>query len=139
LLKSEAIPLAAVLAEAQPLRESARVTVKRNGVNQIFQTDLRHTTDLSFLVQPGDVVTLDPEVDEVFYIGGKVKFPGEKKYRLGLTLTQVIITAGGATSNSKVAEIIRDGEMPTRVDLNAIDAGKAVDPLVKAKDRIILH
>jgi hypothetical protein len=30
-----------------------------------------------------------------------------------------------------VAEITRDGEMPARFDLNAIESGKAVDPLVK--------
>jgi protein involved in polysaccharide export with SLBB domain len=139
LLKSEAVPLAAILAEAQPLSESARVTVTRNGLNQILETNLSRAADMSFLVQPGDVVTLAREVDGFFYVGGKVKFRGEKRYRFGLTLTQVIITAGGATSNSKVAEITRDGEMPTRFDLNAIESGKAVDPLVKPGDRIILH
>lgn len=138
LLKTEAVPLAAVLAEAQPLRQTARVTVQR-GLNQILETNLNRAADMSFLVHPGDVVTLHPEVDESFYIGGNVKFSGEKRYRLGLTLTQVILTAGGATSNSKVAEITRPGETPARFDLSAIESGRAVDPLVKPGDRIIVH
>jgi hypothetical protein len=139
--KSDAIPLAAVLAEAQPLVNAAKATVVRDGVNQVLETELSHSADMSFLVQPGDVVTLHPHVTESLYIGGKVKFPGEKTYRVGLTLLQVIIAAGGATSNSKIAEIIReDGELVrTRFDLKAIESGKAADPLVKARDRIILR
>lgn len=139
-LKSEAIPLGVVLAEAQPLREAATVTVARNG-NQILETDLNHTNNMGTLVHPGDVVTLHPQISEVLYVSGKVKFPGEKRYRVGLTLMQAIITAGGATSNSGVAEIIRDGdeEVRTRFDLKAIQAGKAADPLIKPRDRIILH
>ena len=139
-LKSEAIPLAIVVAEAQPLPEAAGVTVVRNG-NQILETDLNHTADTRLLVRPGDVVTLHPQINEFVYVGGKVKFPGEKRYRFGLTLMQAIIMAGGATSNSSVAEIVRDGDevSRTRFDLKAIQAGKAADPLIKARDRISLY
>jgi len=140
-LKSEAIPLAVVLAEAQPLPEAAKVTVVRDGSNQILQTDLSHIPDLSFLVHPGDVITLHPHVNEFFYIEGKVRSAGEQRYRVGLTLTQAIIAAGGATS-SNTAEIARDeaGELVrTRFDLKAIEAGKAADPPIKPGDRITLH
>jgi protein involved in polysaccharide export with SLBB domain len=139
-LKSEAIPLAIVVAEAQPLSEAARVTVVRNG-DQILETDLNSTADTRLLVRPGDVVTLHPQMNAVIHVSGKVKFPGEKTYRFGLTLTQAIIMAGGPTSNSSVAEIVRDGDeaVRTRFDLKAIMAGKAADPLIKAGDRIILH
>ena len=139
-LKSEAIPLAIVVAEAQPLSEAARVTVVRNG-DQILETDLNSTADTRLLVRPGDVVTLHPQMNAVIHVSGKVKFPGEKTYRFGLTLTQAIIMAGGPTSNSSVAEIIRDGDEAgrTRFDLKAIMAGKAADPSIKAGDRIILH
>jgi len=140
-LKSEAIPLAVVLAEAQPLPEAAKVTVVRGGSNQILQTDLSHIPDLSFLVHPGDVITLHPHVNEFFYIEGKVRSAGEQRYRVGLTLTQAIIAAGGATS-SNTAEIARDeaGELVrTRFDLKAIEAGKAADPPIKPGDRITLH
>ncbi len=137
-LQREALPLAAVDAEAQPLPEAARVTVVRNR-NQILETDLNYTADMRFLVRPGDVVTLHPHINEFLYVVGKVKFPGEKTYRFGLTLMQAIIMAGGTTSN--VAEIVRDGDevVGTRFDLKAIEAGKAADPLVKARDRIVLH
>jgi tetratricopeptide repeat protein len=138
LLKSETIPLAIVLAEAEPLPDAARVTVARDG-DQILETDLNHTADMRFLVQPGDVVTLHPQLNEIFYVGGKVKFPGDKSYRFGMTLTQAIITAGGATSS--VAEIVRGGdeEARKRFDLKSIEEGKAADPLIKPRDRIILH
>jgi len=138
LLKSEAIPLAVALAEAEPLPEAARVTVVRNG-NQILETELNRTADMLLLVHPGDVLTLHPQLNEFFYVGGKVKSPGEKSYRFGMTLMQAIITAGGATSS--VAEIVRDGDEVERrrFDLKSIEAGKAVDPLVKPRDRIILH
>ena len=139
LLKSEAVLLALVLAEAQPLFQAARVTVVRNGLD-ILETELSQTADMGFLVHPGDVVTLHPQVNESIYVGGKVRFPGEMTYRVGLTLMQAIITAGGSTSNSKVAEIARDGEqVPARFDLEAIESGKAADPVVKPRDRIILH
>jgi hypothetical protein len=54
---------------------------------------------------------------------------------------QAIITAGGATSKSSVAEIVRGGdeEMRKRFDLKSIEAGKAADPLIKPRDRITLH
>lgn len=139
-LKSEAIPLAIVVAEAQPLSEAARVTVVRNG-DQILETDLNSTADTRLLVRPGDVVTLHPQMNAVIHVSGKVKFPGEKTYRFGLTLTQAIIMAGGPTSNSSMAEIVRGGDeaVRTRFDLKAIMAGKAADPLIKAGDRIILQ
>ena len=139
-LKSEALPLAVVVAEAQPLPEAARVTVVRNG-NQILETDLNHTADTRLLVLPGDVVTLHPQLNASLHVAGKVKFPGEKTYRFGLTLMQAIIMAGGPTSNSSLAEIVRDGDevVRTRFDLKAILAGKAPDPLIKAGDRIILR
>ena len=137
-LQRETLPLAAVVAEAQPLPEAARVTVVRN-TNQILETDLNYTADMRFLVRPGDVITLHPHINEFLYVVGKVKFPGEKSYRFGLTLMQAIIMAGGTTSS--MAEIVRDGDEVggTRFDLKAIEAGKAADPLVKARDRIVLH
>ena len=137
LLKSEAVPLAIILAEAHPLPEAAKVTVVRNET-QILETDLRHTTDIGFMVYPGDVVTLHPHVNEFLYVGGKVKSPGEKIYRIGLTLTQAILAAGGA-SNSNVAEITRENGEQARFDLNDIQSGKIADPLLKPRDRITLH
>lgn len=139
-LKREAIPLIVVLADAQPLPEAARVTVERNGVIQI-ETDLNHTADMNFLVHPGDTVAVNSSIRHTFYIDGRVKIPGEKTYRQGLTLTQAIITAGGARDSS-VAEISRvdsQGTMArTSFDLREIETGKTADPLVKPGDRILI-
>ena len=143
-LKHEAVPLVVVLADAQPKPEAGRVTVVRNGRDQILETDLNRTSDMNFLVRPGDIVTLQPNVTQSFFIDGKVKFPGEKTYRIGLTLMQAVITAGGATSKANVAEISRDdgqgSVVRTRFDLSDIESGNAADPVLRPGDRItILH
>jgi protein involved in polysaccharide export with SLBB domain/tetratricopeptide (TPR) repeat protein len=141
-LRREAIPLYVVVADAQPLPEAARVTVVRNEVNQMYEIDLTQTADMNLLVRPGDVITLHPNETQFIYIGGDVKFPGEKPFRRGLTLTQAIISSGGLTPKSKVAEIGRDDGrgflVGTRFSLTDIQSGKAVDPLLKPGDRIMI-
>jgi len=141
-LRREAIPLYVVVADAQPLPEAAKVTVVRNELNQMFEIDLTQAADMNLLVRPGDVITLHPNVTQFFYIGGEVKIPGEKTFRRGITLTQAILTAGGATPKGKVAEIARDdgrgflaGE---RFGLKEIGSGKTSDPILKPGDRITI-
>ena len=141
-LRREAIPLYVVVADAQPLPEAAKVTVVRNELNQMFEIDLTQASDMNLLVRPGDVITLHPNVTQFFYIGGEVKIPGEKTFRRGITLTQAILTAGGATAKGKVAEIARDdgrgflaGE---RFGLKEIGSGKTSDPVLKPGDRITI-
>jgi len=141
-LRREAIPLYVVVADAQPLPEAAKVTVVRNELNQMFEIDLTQAADMNLLVRPGDVITLHPNVTQFFYIGGEVKIPGEKTFRRGITLTQAILTAGGATDKGKVAEIARDdgrgflaGE---RFSLKEIGSGKTGDPVLKPGDRITI-
>jgi protein involved in polysaccharide export with SLBB domain len=132
------------VADAQPLPEAARVTVVRNELNQMYEIDLTQTADMNLLVRPGDVITLLPNVTQFIYIGGEVKFPGEKTYRRGLTLMQAIIAAGGVTPKSKEAEIGRDDGrgflIGTGFNLRDIVSGKTADPLLRPGDRImILH
>ena len=140
-LRREAIPLYVVVADAQPLPQAARVTVVRSELNQIYEIDLTQAADMNLLIRPGDVITLHPNVMQFIYIGGEVKFPGEKTYRRGLTLTQDIISSG-VTPKSKVAEIGRDDGrgflVGTHFDLKDIQSGKAVDPLLKPGDRIMV-
>jgi len=143
-LRREAIPLYVVVADAQPLPEAARVTVRRNELNQIYEIDLTKAEEMSLLVRPGDVITLQPNVKHFVYIGGEVKFPGEKTFRRGLTLMQAIIAAGGVSPKSKGAEVGReDGRgflVGTHFDLEDIQTGKAADPLLEPGDRImVLH
>ena len=141
-LRREAIPLYVVVADAQPLPEAAKVTVMRNESNEIFEFDLTNVSQMNLLVRPGDVVNLQPNKTQFIYIGGEVKDPGEKSFRRGLTLTQAIISAGGVTKKSKVAEIGRDDGrgflIKTSYKLKDIQSGKTIDPLVSAGDRITI-
>jgi protein involved in polysaccharide export with SLBB domain len=141
-LRREAIPLYVVVADAQPSPQAGRVTVTRNEAGQIFDIDLTEAAEMNMMIRPGDVITLQPNVTQFYYIGGDVQFPGEKTFRRGLTLTQAIITAGGANRKSKFAQIARDdGQgflVDTKFDLNEIQFGKAVDPILNPGDRITI-
>jgi len=142
ILRREAIPLYVVVADAQPLPEAARVAVVRNNSNEMYEIDLNKSADMNLLVRPGDVVTVHPNETQFVYVGGEVKLPGEKTFRRGLTLTQVILTAGGVIPKAKFAQIARDDGRGfltmTRVKLGDIESGKEVDPLVKPGDRIMI-
>ena len=139
ILRREAIPLYVVVADAQPLPEAAKVTVVRAS-DQIFNIDLNQTADMNFLVRAGDVITLQPGPIQFIYIAGEIKSPGEKTFRRGLTLMQVILASGGVGPKAKVAEIARSNEngflVPTRFTLKDIATGKTADPAVKPGDRI---
>ena len=140
ILQREAIPLSVVVADAQPLPEAAQATVLRSETNESFTIDLAQVVEMSLLVRPGDVITLQVKPTEFFYVGGDVKAPGEKVFRRGLTLTQAIITAGGLTKNSKEARLARDDGKGflavTRYRLKDIEAGRLQDPLIQPGDRI---
>lgn len=140
ILRREAIPLYVVVADAQPLREAARVTVMRNESNQNFEIDLTESSEMNLLVRPGDVVTLHPNATQFLYIGGEVKFPGEHTYRRGLTLTQALIAAGGVIDKPKEIRLGRDDGrgflIVTKFKLKDIESGKVPDPVVRPGDRI---
>lgn len=142
ILRREAIPLYVVVADAQPLPEAEHVTVVRNETNETFEANLAQANEMNLLVRPGDVVTLLAPVTQFIYLGGEVKLPGEIRYRRGLTLTQAINAAGGAT-NGKEARIGRDDGkgflVVTRFKLKEIESGKIPDPVVKPGDRITVR
>ncbi|HEY3580730.1 MAG TPA: tetratricopeptide repeat protein [Pyrinomonadaceae bacterium] len=142
ILRREAIPLYVVVADAQPLPEAARVTVLRAEANETYEIDLGEPAQMNLLVRPGDVISLQPNLEQFLYIGGEVKSPGEKTYRRGLTLTQAIIAAGGVTPKAKEARLGRDdghGFLTiTRLKLKDIESGKLPDPVVRPGDRIMI-
>jgi len=142
ILKREAIPLYVVVADAQPLPDAAKVTLVRNKSNEVYTIDLAEPAEMSLLVHPGDVITLQPNTAQFFYIGGEVKSPGEKTFRRGLTLTQAIIAAGGLNSKSREARLARDDGKGflsvSRYKLKDIDSGKLPDPLIQPGDRITI-
>src|SRR6185503_8418380 len=135
ILRREAIPLYVVVADAQPLPEAARVTVMRNEANQLFDVELTEVGELNLLVRPGDVITLHANATQFLYVGGEVKFPGEKTYRRGLTLTQAMLAAGGITGKPKEARLGRDDGrgflIVTKFKLKEIESGKVPDPLLR--------
>lgn len=142
ILRREAIPLYVVVADAQPLPEAARVTVLRNESNETFDIELTESSEMNLLVRPGDVITLHPNVMQFVYVSGEVTQPGEKTYRRGLTLTQAIISAGGATPKAKEARLGRDDGkgflIVTKFKLKDIETGKVQDPVVQPGDRITI-
>ena len=141
-LRREAIPLYVVVADAQPFPEAGKVTVVRSETNQTYEMDLAQPAEMNLLVRPGDVITLQANTTQFLYIGGEVKSAGEKTYRRGLTLTQALLAAGGATNKAKEARIGRDdgnGYLTvTKIKLKDIESGKLPDPLVRPGDRIMI-
>ena len=142
-LRREAVPLYALLAESLVLPDAARATVTRAG--STIPIDLKDSNLSATLVLPGDVIkVMGPSVvTEFFFVAGDVKLPGQKSFHSGLTLTQAILAAGGATTSS--AERVRvsrqgtDGLLVTEeFNLRKIQDGKVPDPLLQKDDRIEL-
>ncbi len=142
ILRREAMPLFAVLAESLPRPEASQVTVVRNGNSQTFsRTD---EAAMATLVLPGDVIKVSGGISAAtrfVYVGGEVASRGEKEFRDGMTLTQVLLSAGGVTRGSKTTVRVarRDSGGFLRssdYDLRKIEEGKAPDPLLQVGDRI---
>jgi protein involved in polysaccharide export with SLBB domain len=95
---------------------------------------------------PGDVIKVSgpaPAATEFFFVAGEVKLPGQKAYHSGLTLTQAIFAAGGATNGAservRVSRQGTDGRLVTEeFNLRKIQDGKIADPVLKKDDRIEL-
>jgi protein involved in polysaccharide export with SLBB domain len=142
ILKREAIPLYVVVADAQPMPEAENVTLLRHESNESYVIDLAKPSEMNLLVRPRDVVTLQANPVQFFYVGGEVVSPGEKSFRRGLTLTQAIIAAGGGTKDSKEARLARDNGsgylVMYRFKLKDINSGKIPDPTIQPGDRITI-
>ena len=143
ILRREGIPLSVVLADAEPLPEAGRATIVRSESNETFTIDFVETPDVNLIVRAGDVITVKSTPPQFFYIAGKVKDPGEKAYRRGLTLTQAIIVAGGITGKSGEVRLARDDGkgflIVNHYKLKDIESGNLKDPLIQAGDRITVN
>jgi len=142
IIKREAIPLYVVVADAQPLPEAGSVTVLKHDTKESYVIDLLKTSEMSLLVRPGDVITVQASPAQFLYVDGEVKSPGEKRFHPGLTLTQAIIAAGGLTKNAKEVRLARDNGkgflIINQYKLKAIDSGKIADPVLQPGDRITI-
>jgi protein involved in polysaccharide export with SLBB domain len=140
-MRREAMPLFAVLAEALPRPEAVLATIVRGGNSQTIE--LSNETAMSALILPGDSIKISGglKANRFVYVGGDVVSRGEKEFRDGMTLTQAILSAGGASRGSKtvvkVARRAANGFLRSNdYNLQAIESGKSQDPLLEAGDRI---
>jgi protein involved in polysaccharide export with SLBB domain len=143
LLRREAIPLYVVIADAQPMPEAGRATLIRHKTGEAVVVDLSNPAEMNQLVRSGDVITVQANPKQFFYVGGEVKAPGEIQFRPGLTLTQAILAAGGLSRESKEAHVARERDngflASTRYKLKDINTGKLADPLIQPGDRITVE
>ena len=143
ILRREAMPLYAMLAEALVLPEAGRATITREGVAPIV-VNLKDANLSTTLVVPGDVIKvsgLPPVPAEFYFVGGEINSPGQKPFHAGLTLTQAILASGGskadAGSKVRVSRQGSDGRLATEeFNLRKIQAGKTPDPVLQKGDRI---
>ncbi len=142
ILRREAMPLYAVLAEASPRPEAGLATVVHGDKEQ--KVPLADSQGLSMLVLPGDTVRVTGSAaiaKHFIYVGGDVTSPGEKEFRDGMTLTQALISAGGISRSGKVNIRVSRRNLEgflTASEYNprSIEEGKSQDPLLQAGDRI---
>ena len=140
-LRREAVPLYVVVADAQPSARAGSALIVSHSTGLSTTVDLSDPEAMNVLVYPGDVVTVQERPQQFFYIGGDVKDPGEKSFHPGITLTQAVLAAGGASRSSvELVEVARQGAdgllRMSRYNLKDIESGKLPDPRVKAGDRI---
>lgn len=142
IMRREAMPLFTVLAEALVRPEATAATILRNG-REGDTLALKDEQAMATLVMPGDVIKISgaPVAARKFlYVGGEVSAPGEKAFREGMTLTQALLSAGGASASGKVIKVARrnaNGFLSTNeYNLRSIEGGKTPDPVLEAGDRI---
>jgi len=142
ILQREGVPLYVVIAYAQPLAGAGQAVVVSRVTGRSTAVDLSDAAAAKMLVRPGDVITVRRRPEQFVYVSGAVRQPGQKRFQVGLTLTQAVMAAGGtiASRGPSVVTVTRqdvDGRLTsTRYDLAEIKAGKTPDPLVRAGDRV---
>ena len=143
ILRRDAVPLYAILAEALVLPEAGRATIARAGRAPIV-ADLKDTNHAATLVTAGDIIKVSgvpPGPSEFFFVGGAIASPGQKPYHAGLTVTQALLASGGATARGdariRISRLGRNGRL-IAVDhnLRKIQTGKSPDPVLEKGDRI---
>jgi protein involved in polysaccharide export with SLBB domain len=142
-LRREAVPLYVVLADALPRPDAGRVVIISRATGRTKTLDLADSAALNELVSHGDVINVQPRPQEFFYIAGDVGAAGQKDYHTGMTLSQAILAAGGATRSGGKRTIVTvsrqgaDGRLvPVDYVLQEIEDGKVPDPRIQPGDRI---
>jgi protein involved in polysaccharide export with SLBB domain len=142
ILQREGVPLYVVIAYAQPLAGAGQALVVSRVTGRSTAVDLSDAAASKMLVRPGDVITVKQRPEQFVYVSGAVRQPGQKRFQIGLTLTQAVMAAGGTLSSQgpSVVSVTRQDSggrlTSTRYDLAEIKAGKTPDPLMRAGDRV---
>jgi protein involved in polysaccharide export with SLBB domain len=141
-LRRESMPLYAILTEASVRPEATSVTILHKG-KEGAPLSLKDELAMSTLVYSGDTIKIsggNATSGQYVYVGGDVAAPGEKTLRPGMTLTQVLLSAGADLSSKRVAKIARRDEggllSTVEYDVKSIAQGKTPDPQIVAGDRI---
>ncbi len=138
ILRREAMPLFAILAEALPRAEASNATISRSGKDILVS--LTNNEQMATLVLPGDAIKVAATTKQFIYVGGDVAVAGEKELRPNMTLMQALLAAGGVPRELRAARIARRtaaGLLATQeYNLAAISEGRSADPLLEAGDRI---
>lgn len=112
--------------------------IRIDGEKMVFSLEevLEGTIDLE--MKNGDRVYV---TDGLFVIvNGKVEEPGTIPWRKGMTITEAIAEAGGASSAGDLREVyLLRGRRRIPVDVKAILQGKDVDVLLKDGDKVFLQ
>jgi protein involved in polysaccharide export with SLBB domain len=143
ILRREALPLYALLAEASLMPEAGSATITRKSTAPIV-VDIKDAELSATLVLPGDAIKVtgkQPAALDFYFVGGEINSPGQKPYHDGITLTQGILASGGmkgsAGSRVKVSRQGEDGKLVTEeFNLRKIQAGKDPDPILQKGDRV---
>jgi protein involved in polysaccharide export with SLBB domain len=143
ILRRDAVPLYAILAEALILPEAGRATITRAGRSPIV-ADLKDANHAATLVTAGDIIKVSgnpPGPSEFFFIGGAIGSPGQKPYHAGLTVTQALLASGGTTAKAdariRISRLGPNGRLiAAEHNLRKIQTGKWPDPVLEKGDRI---
>lgn len=144
-LRREAVPLYAVLAEAQVKSDAVRVQIQRGKQQTVYTINEAQSAEI--LIYPSDAITVLGSEENAanrkfYYIIGAVNQPGEKEFRPEMTLTQAVFAAGGATGKDTSISVVimRQSSqgliVTTEYNLKDIVQGKVTDPFIAAGDRI---
>ncbi|HWS90350.1 MAG TPA: tetratricopeptide repeat protein [Pyrinomonadaceae bacterium] len=141
ILQREGVPLYVIVAYAQPLPGAGQAVIVSRATASETAVDLTDSEGMKTLVRQGDVVTLRARPRQFVYVAGAVREPGQREFHAGLTLTQALLAAGGATSpNAAVVNVTRqaaDGKLSTsRYVLAEIKSGRTPDPTLRPGDRV---
>ncbi|MET0649645.1 MAG: tetratricopeptide repeat protein [Pyrinomonadaceae bacterium] len=141
ILQREGVPLYVIVAHAQPLAGAGQAVVVSRATASETVVDLSDSAAMKTLVRPGDVITLRASPRRFVYVAGAVREPGQREFHAGLTLTQALLAAGGATAPGGAAVTVTrqtaDGRLSTtRYVLAEITAGRTPDPTLRPGDRL---